>query len=306
MERQKQTTVLITGINGYVSQYLVRFKPSNVRILGTTRRPQPSAFDFPLYFLDLTQNVSRQLDKIDQAVDVVLHTAAMSNLGQCQNNPQLARRVNAQATAELARWCKSRNIRIVYFSTDIVFKGDRPPYDEQAQPDPINVYGQTKWEGEIAVQESAADFAIGRIALGLGRGLNGTRNFVDWFMERLENRQPLTLFTDEIRTATYVAELAKRFWQLALSAETGIFHVCGAEPINRFALGKAFCDYLGKGHDLLTPISLQDMQDYPRPADVSLISTRTVDGVEFKIDSILEFIPSLFEPERSKNARKNQ
>ncbi len=308
MAQAKQKTILITGISGYVSQYLLRFVPENVRVLGTTRRLWTPAGEagIPVYNLDLTRNVLPQLEQIDLPVDVILHTAAVSNLGQCQNKPELARRVNAQATAELARWCKSRNIRLIYFSTDIVFKGDHPPYDEQAQPDPINVYGQTKWEGEIAVQESGADFAIGRIALGLGRGLNGTRNFIDWFLERLENRQPLTLFKDEIRTATYAAELAKRFWQLALSKETGIFHVCGAQPLDRFSLGKAFCDYLGKGHDLLTPISLQDMKDYPRPADVSLISTRTVDGLEFKINSILEFIPLLLGLERSKNARKNK
>ena len=296
MGQTKQKTVLITGISGYVSQYLLRFKPENVRVLGTARRPWPvtKQENIAVYNLDLTRDVLPQLEQIDLPVDIVLHTAAVSNLGQCQSNPELARRVNAQATAELARWCKNRHIRLIYFSTDIVFKGDHPPYDEQAQPEPINMYGQTKWEGEIAVQKSAADFAIGRIALGLGRGLNGTRNFVDWFLERLKNRQPLTLFTDEIRTATYAAELAKRFWQLALSRETGIFHVCGAQALDRFSLGKAFCDYLGKGHDLLTPISLQDMKDYPRPADVSLISTRTVNGQPFVIPSILEFTAELF------------
>ncbi len=296
MKPTKRKTVLITGISGYVSQYLLRFVPQNVRVLGSARRPWAPArkAGIPVYPLDLTRDVLVQLEQIDVPVDVVLHTAALSNLGQCQNKPELAHRVNVQATAELALWCKERNARLIYFSTDIVFKGDTPPYDEQAQPDPVNVYGQTKWEGEIAVQESGADFAIGRIALGLGRGLNGTRNFVDWFLQRLRNGQALTLFKDEIRTATYVAELAKAFWRLALTNEGGIFHVCGAQPLDRFTLGKAFCDYLGRGHDLLQPVSLGDMTDYPRPADVSLLSTRTVDGKPFEIPSILHFLPELF------------
>ncbi len=289
-------TVLITGITGYISQYLLRYAPDTVRIIGSTRREQPALKNklWKIIRLNLTQDVAAQLDAAEVLPDVVLHTAALSGLGDCQRNPQLAERVNAQATAELARWCQKHGVRLVYLSTDIVFKGDRPPYDEQAQPDPINVYGLSKWHGELAVQETDGDFAIGRIALALGRGLNGTHNFIDWFMQRLQSGHPVTLFTDEIRTATYVGALAERFWQLALSAEKGIFHVCGAQALDRFTLGRALCDYLGYGHDLLKPISLNDMNDYPRPADVSLLSTRTVDGQPFTIPSILEYIPLLF------------
>ncbi len=297
MSERSAKTVLITGITGYISQYLLLTKPAGVRIVGAARRDWPPASreNIPIFSLDLTKSLFPQLDAIDLNIDAVLHTAAMSGLGACQNQPELAERINARATAELAQWCKQRGVRLVYFSTDIVFKGDRPPYDEKAQPDPVNVYGLTKWKGELAVQEAGINFAIGRIALGLGRGLNGTKNFIDWFLDRVEKKQPLTLFTDEIRTATYVVELARRFWQLALSEETGIFHVCGAQPIDRFSLGKALCDALGRGHELLTPISLQDMTDYPRPVDVSLLSARELNGQPFKIASILEYVPYLFD-----------
>ena len=296
MSERSAKTVLITGITGYISQYLLLTKPAGVRIVGAARRDWPPASrqNIPIFSLDLTKSLFPQLDAIDLNIDAVLHTAAMSGLGACQKQPELAERINAQVTAELAQWCKMRGARLVYFSTDIVFKGDRPPYDEKAQPDPVNVYGLTKWKGELAVQEAGINFATGRIALALGQGLNGTRNFIDWFLERVEKQQPLTLFTDEIRTATYVMELAKRFWQLALSKETGIFHVCGAQPIDRFSLGKALCDALGRGHELLTPISLRDMTDYPRPVDVSLLSTRKLDGQPFRINSILEYVPFLF------------
>ncbi len=289
-------TVLITGITGYISQYLLRHAPDTVRLMGSTRREQAALKNklWKIIRLNLTKDVAAQLDAAEVFPDVVLHTAALSGLGDCQRNPQLAERVNAQATAELARWCQKHGVRLVYLSTDIVFKGDRPPYDEQEQPDPINVYGRSKWHGEQAILKTGGDFAIGRIALALGRGLNGTHNFIDWFVQRLQSGQPVTLFTDEIRTATYVGALAERFWQLALSAEQGIFHVCGAQALDRFTLGRALCDYLGYGHDLLKPISLNDMNDYPRPADVSLLSTRTVDGQPFTIPSIMEYIPLLF------------
>ncbi len=286
------TNVLITGITGYISQYLLKNRPSNVQIIGTARKPL-NLPDIQTFLLDLNKSLFPQLDSLPFLPDVVLHTAAMSGLGACEKNPEMAERVNGSAIRELARWCAKNGVRLIYFSSDIVFKGDRPPYDESSQPDPINVYGRTKWQGELAVQETLNDFAIGRIALALAPGLNGTRNFIDWFLERLSNKQEIPLFTDEIRTPTFTPELAKHFWQLALSKETGIFHVCGAQAIDRYRLGRALCDALGQGHDLLKPISLSQMTDYPRPVDVSLVSTKKLDNQPFKIPSILNFISEL-------------
>ncbi len=284
--------VLITGITGYISQYILKSKPSSVQVIGTARKPL-NLPDIQTFLLDLNKSLFPQLDSLPILPDVVLHTAAVSGLGACEKNPEMAERVNGSATRELARWCAKNGVRLIYFSTDIVFKGDRPPYDESSQPDPINVYGRTKLQGELAVQETLNDFAIGRIALSLAPGLNGTRNFIDWFLERLSNKQEIPLFTDEIRTPTFTPELAKRFWQLVLSKETGIFHVCGAQAIDRYQLGRALCDALGHGHDLLKPISLKQMTDYPRPVDVSLVSTRKIDEEEFKIPGILYFVEQL-------------
>ncbi|MHB2153848.1 SDR family oxidoreductase [Calditrichota bacterium GD2] len=286
--------VLITGINGYISQFLLQTRPENVEIIGAARRDDLSAHALnidDLIKLDLAQAVQPQLNVLSGPVDAVIHTAAVSSLALCQKEPELALRVNAQATRELAHWCIINGARLIYLSTDIVFKGDHPPYDENSKPEPINQYGLSKWQGEIAVQETLENFAIGRIALALAPGLNGTRNFIDWFFERLNNNETIPLFKDEIRTPTYTVELARRFWRLALSRETGIFHVCGAEALDRFTLGQKLCDALGYGHKLLEAVSLNDMSDYPRPVDVSLVCTRTPDGAEFKIPSILKFLP---------------
>ena len=281
--------VLITGIYGYISQYLLRFKPNNVEVYGTARRQydRPLPHVKTLFSLDLFQDVQQQLDSINEPIDVIIHTAAESKLAVCEKQPELALRVNARATGELAAWCQLNKVRLIYLSTDIVFKGDKPPYDENSSPDPINQYGYSKWQGELAVQETLNDFAIGRIALALAPGLNGTQNFIDWFLNRLNHNETIPLFKDEIRTPTYTAELAKNFWRLALSNEKGIFHICGGQPLDRYTLGKALCDVLGRGHELLKPVSLNDMTDYPRPVDVSLKSTRTIDGRPLKIASIL-------------------
>ncbi|NOX89503.1 MAG: SDR family oxidoreductase [Calditrichaeota bacterium] len=294
----KTKNILITGISGYISQYLLLTKPQNVNVIGTARRRilnRPDYFPQTIIRLDLQKDVFSQLEQLTLPVDAVIHTAAMSGLGACEKDPQLAKRINAEATGELARWCQNRRIRLIYFSTDIVFKGDAPPYDENSRPDPINVYGQTKWEGELKVRENYEDYAIGRIALAMAPGLNNTSNFIDWFVNRLHNGRQIPLFKDEIRTPTFTPLLAEKFWEITLSADTGIFHVCGAQAIDRYSLGKAICQYLGKGFELLKPISLKDMRDYPRPVDVSLISKRTMAKKGVEIGSILSYLDKMFD-----------
>jgi len=289
-------TILLTGGSGYIARYLLRLAPPDVQISVTVRNPQkwnlnPHVFGMSAYSLNLEKAIKAQLP--DKHFDVLIHTAAMAGLGQCEQNPGLARRCNGLATAELAEWCRKHQTRMIYLSTDIVFKGNDPPYMESALPDPLNAYGRSKLLGERAVQELAADYAVIRIALALGRGLYGTHNFMDWFMERWQKGQSIPLFRDEIRTATAVHKLSVALWQIALSREQGLFHLAGRKGLSRLELGRKICARLGRGEELLRSVSLRDRQDYIRPADVSLISTRTVNGQSVKMASILDFVPDI-------------
>jgi dTDP-4-dehydrorhamnose reductase len=127
----------------------------------------------------------------------------------------------------------------------------------------------------------------------MGRGLGPTRNFVDWFLDRLHKKQEIPLFQDEIRTATFVEPLADMLWQIALSSEQGIFHLCGEQAVNRYELGRMFCDHLGYGHEQLKAISLNDMTDCRRPVDVSQVSTRQINGIDLRITGIGKWIPDI-------------
>ena len=269
--------VLITGGSGFIAQYLLRYAPADIKVAVTIRDERKWLFVennhyFPSYPLFLEKEIAPQMP--DKAFDLVIHTAAMASLAACEKEEALALRINSEATAELAEWCAQRGVRLFYLSTDIVFKGDRPPYTEKDQPEPVNVYGWSKWQGELALQRMSLDFAIGRVALVLGRGMGFSRNFTDWFLERLNNNQEIPLFRDEIRTPSAVAALAGEIWRLALSAGQGIFHLAGAEALSRLELGRKICAHLGRGEELLKAVTLSEMDDYARPPDVSLRSTR--------------------------------
>ncbi len=279
--------VLITGGSGFIAQYLLFTMPGSVSAAVTIRDPNDrpaSAGKVPAFSLILNKEIKRQLPV--ERFDVIIHAAAIASLGECEKQPDLALQVNAAATAELAQWCSANNSRLVLLSTDIVFRGDKPPYKETDKLDPVNVYGRTKMQAEIEVSKAVDNFAIVRIALAMGRGMGSSQNFIDWFLGRLQNREEVTLFKDEIRTPSAVTFLAKEIWRIALSDEQGIFHLGGQESMNRYELGQQICRKLGKGSELLKPISLMDMKDYDRPVDVSLVSERSVNKQKIHIPQI--------------------
>lgn len=268
-----------------------------MEIVGTIRsldkwRQSFSYLQIPTIPLFLEKEIPAQLTNVKP--DVVIHTAAMASLSACERDETLAQRINGEAVSELAQWCHSSGCRLIHLSTDIVFKGDQPPYFENSAPDPINAYGRSKLAGEQAVARYTENYVIARIALAQGRGLFPTKNFVDWFLERLNSGQEIPLFCDEIRTPTAVTALADWLWQIALSDEQGIFHLCGEQALNRWQLGQMYCNFLGQGWELLKPISLSDMNDCPRPVDVSFRSIRTVKGQPLIIPKISEYLRDLF------------
>ncbi len=289
--------VLITGISGFIGQYLWLTRPNGVLLSGTCRAPDEWALNFfgkslldqpNVLSYDLLRDPVSQLEK--QHPDIIIHAAAMANLGMCEKEPELAARVNSGATEKLAVWSADRGIRLIFLSTDIVFKGDHPPYTEDSHPDPVNIYGKTKHEAEKAVTTLMNDFAIVRIALGLGRGLGTTTNFIDWFLNRLDQKIEIPLFYDEIRTPTAVRYLADTIWKIALGEETGVFHASGADSLSRQELGLSICESLGRGRELIKPVSIMSMADYRRPADVSLKSVRSVDGKVLFIPGIRQVL----------------
>ncbi|MBN1407017.1 MAG: SDR family oxidoreductase [Calditrichaceae bacterium] len=285
--------VLITGINGYISQYLYLTRPNHLEIEGASRQIDPAFIEYinpqiKLHTLSLEDDIQLQLKNIK--TDFIIHTAAMANLSECQKNPEQARQINVKATKSIAKWCAQTGTRMIYLSTDIVFDGEHAPYSEDIIPKPVNVYGKTKLQGEQAVQNSMGNFAIIRIALTLGRAKFNRINFIDWVMVKIKKGEEIPLFTDEYRTASAVKHLAQNIWTIALSDETGVFHQFGASRLSRYDIGNLICKELNSGMDLIRPVKAADMQDCPRPLDVSLTTHRTVDGKKLILPGIDEVI----------------
>ncbi|MCB0282466.1 MAG: SDR family oxidoreductase [Calditrichae bacterium] len=288
--------VLITGITGYISRYLLKFAPPDIKISGTFHSPlnseEKSAFKhINLVQLELQNPVEVQLQNIK--ADVVIHTAAVSGLAESASGIEQADRINNVSSGELARWAKNRSCKFIYLSTDIVFDGLHAPYSESDKCVPVNSYGKSKYDGELAVLKNNDNAIITRLALVLGQGIGRKKNFIDWLHNSVRLNQEIPLFTDEIRTPVCAIDVAKTIWHLTQKDAAGIFHLCGNKSIDRYELGCRICNYIDANYNNFKKASLHDMP-YRRPVDVSLKDNRLLEILNYSIPSPLDEIGSLF------------
>ncbi len=174
--------------------------------------------------MDITDPVA--VDKVikESNVDKVVHCAAWTAVDLAEEKEDICRKVNAYGTENIARVCKELDIPMIYFSTDYVFdgQGTRPWEPDDPVVKPLNVYGQTKYEGEQAVEKYLDKYYIVRIAWVFG--VNG-KNFIKTMLNLGKTRDTLTVVSDQIGTPTYTYDLAKLVVDMCEKEEYGKYHV---------------------------------------------------------------------------------
>jgi dTDP-4-dehydrorhamnose reductase len=283
--------ILITGISGFIGQYLHKQKPVNVEVAGTYFSNKPALVKSELVKLDLS-NVEEFISNAEK-YDVVIHCAAESSLAECEKYPARANKINSMATEKLAQWSANQKSKFIFLSTDIVFDGEKGDYLESENPAPINVYGKTKLDAERRILDIHNNAIIIRLALCLGKGLGNATSFIDWFENKLEFDEEIPLYFDEIRTPVSAKFAASAIWELIDSNFNGIMHLAGIEKINRYDLGLKILDHLklDKKH-LLKRIS-SESSNYPRPKDVSMKSSvlgKILDSPQEDLNSLIKNI----------------
>lgn len=160
----------------------------------------------------------------EASVDKVVHCAAWTAVDAAEEKEDICRKVNATGTENIARVCNELDIPMIYFSTDYVFdgQGTRPWEPDDPVVKPLNVYGQTKYEGEQAVEKYLDKYYIVRIAWVFG--VNG-KNFIKTMLKLGETHNTLTVVSDQIGTPTYTYDLAKLVVDMLEKEEYGKYHV---------------------------------------------------------------------------------
>ncbi len=272
---------IITGAAGLIGQYLVKTAPrwaSEWDVRGLTRTD-----------LDLTDrsNVERTWQSIKPSV--VIHCAALSRTKDCEQDPEQARCINVEATARLAQL--SQDIPFIFLSSGEVFDGKTGWYSESDEPNPINVYGQTKLEAEQAVLQNPRHTVV-RIVLTAGTSETGDRSFVEEMCRTAKAGKDVTLYADEFRCPLPAAVIARVIWELVDRKQPGLYHLGGSERLSRWEIGETLLPWSRELNGHLKKGSARNHVGSLRPADLSLRCNKVQSLLSFRIPGFREWLSS--------------
>lgn len=204
--------VLVTGVKGQLGYDVV----------NELEKRKHVAIGVDIEEMDITKG--EDVDKVitDANVEAVIHCAAYTAVDAAEDNIDICRRVNAEGTENVAKVCKKLDVKMIYISTDYVFDGEgERPWEPDDMRAPLNVYGQTKYEGELAVEKYLEKYFIVRIAWVFG--VNG-KNFIKTMLDLGNSNTEVSVVDDQIGSPTYTYDLARLLVDMVESDKYGRYH----------------------------------------------------------------------------------
>lgn len=259
--------ILITGANGLLGYKLVQLLAgkSDITTLATARR-KPADLSAGIQFaeLDITHK-NQTLNTVSAAKpDVVIHTAAMTQVDQCETEREKCWSANVTGVENIVQACAQTNAHLVHVSTDFIFDGTYGPLDETAVPNPVNYYGESKLAGEKLIQQSTINWAILRTVLVYGVTPDMSRsNIVLWVKKSLEEGKTIQVVNDQWRTPTLAEDLAMGCYLAASQKAKGIYHISGSEMLTPFQIAIQTAEFFNLNKELIKPA---DSSTFTQPA----------------------------------------
>ncbi len=237
--------------------------------------------------LDLTDRVTVERTWQSIKPSAVIHCAALSRTKACEQDPEQARRINVEVAAHLAQL--SKDIPFIFLSSGEVFDGKASWYSETDEPNPINVYGQTKLEAEQAVLQNPRHTVV-RIVLTAGTSAAGDRSFVEDMCWAANAGKDVPLYADEFRCPLPAGVIARAVWELVDRKQPGLYHLGGSDRLSRWEIGEALLPWYPELKGRLVKGSAQNHVGSPRPADLSLRCDKIQSLLSFRIPGFREWL----------------
>lgn len=204
--------VLVTGVKGQLGYDVV----NELAARGMT----PIGVDID--DMDITDAASVDRVITENAPDGVIHCAAYTAVDAAEDNKEICFKVNVEGTANIAKVCSKLDIKMMYISTDYVFDGEGTrPWEPDDERKPLNVYGQSKYEGEVAITNVLDKFFVVRIAWVFG--VNGN-NFIKAVLNKAKTTDTLTVVNDQFGSPTYTYDLARLLVDMIQTDKYGFYH----------------------------------------------------------------------------------
>jgi dTDP-4-dehydrorhamnose reductase len=259
--------ILVTGANGLLGQKLVELlqQKTDVDVIATARSPLTYALKRGIYrAMDISERESVERVVAETKPDVVVNTAAMTQVDHCETQREECWKQNVDAVGNVVTEVEKIGAHLVQVSTDFIFDGTHGPLTEEEKPNPVNFYGESKLAGEKVVQQSKARWAILRTVLVFGVTPDMSRsNIVLWVKKSLEEGKKIQVVNDQWRTPTLAEDLAMGCYLAALKKSTGIFNISGEELMTPYDIAIATADFFKLDKSL---IQVTDSTQFKQPA----------------------------------------
>jgi len=244
----------VIGAKGMLGRDLVKVLYSTFR---TDKHSDWEVLEWDIDEIDIREEKTT-VTKIESFhPEIVINVAGYTDVNGCESNEEEAFAVNAEGMKHVALGALQCRAKVVYLSTDYIFDGKkREPYLEDDPPNPLNVYGRSKWKGEQYVRELLEDALIIRTQWLYGRFGN---NFVSSILRQGREKKVLSIVNDQIGSPTYTVDLSEAISVLLKYDVRGVFHVANSDLCTWYTLGQAILKLSGMERVKVIPISSKEL-----------------------------------------------
>ena len=286
--------ILITGSNGLLGQKLLhKLRVDNsveliATSMGANRVSEQSNYKY--LALDITSKQEVEQVILAEKPDVVINTAAMTNVDLCEEKKTECDDLNVNAVQYLADACDKIDAHLIHISTDFIFDGEDGPYKEEDEPNPLSYYGLSKLKSEHLLQAHSVKWTILRTIIVFGVGENLSKgNIVLWAKGALETGEPLNIIDDQFRAPTLAEDLADACIIAANKKAYGIFNASGKDIMSIYEIVECIAKHYGNTTENMNRISSATLnQTAGRPPKTGFILDKSRNELDYNPHSFEE------------------
>jgi len=275
--------ILITGSSGFLGKNLYKRLKKEYKITGIDK----SRDEYTDYSVDITDR--KKIENLIKATrpDIVIHTAALTNVDYCETHREEAYNINVKGTKNLIDSLKNREAKFIFISSDYVYDGLKGNFNEESPTNPINYYGKTKLEAEQIVRR-CKNYLILRPTVIFGWDERGKNFFMQLFRNQKDNL-PMKVPIDQKSNPTYINLLVEIIYKSIPKNLTGTFIATGPETISRYNFALKICNIFSFNKTLIMPVKTKNLnQIAPRPLNCGTNSSKIRKSLGMNFPSLEE------------------
>lgn len=285
--------ILITGGAGFLGTTWAMKNADRYEVHVTLNHQRPNIQNIRSHWVDLTDSV-----KVHELIehlqpDIVINTAGLTNVDDCEAQSELAYQLNVKTVQHVAEACAQLKTKLVHISTDHLFSGDASLYTEVSPVNPINEYAKTKYQAELVVQKIIPSALVIRTNF-YGPSHSKKKSFTDWLQIELSQYHELKMYTDLYFSPIYIGDLI-HFTNIAIEKKlAGVINITGSERISKFDFGIAYAKVFNLNQSLIHPTTLAEFpKRVVRPKDMSLSCEKFYQLTGLRTGTVLESLEKM-------------